>query len=366
MHRFGHLEGLRGLLALYVAIGHLFPLADSAIFQGWGSRSPFAIRLLASLFAHGHLAVAAFIVVSGFCLQMALFGRSEKGEVGDLKAWYGRRAMRIAPPYYAALALSGVVCALVTVRYADRAPWSLYAPVTFEAGLSHVLLVQNLSTEWMYKVNGVLWSIAIEAQLYLLFPFLQRPLLKGGRGWAIVVAALIAGILALLVPNGTKLYFHFIPLFVAGMAGAHLAYRPGRRKPPTDRFMLAFLVLTGLALASTRWGFAALAAGDVLFGAAIAALLTALALTEGGAIRALLTRPALVNLGTMSYSLYLIHQPLEQVWYDLRPEWGSTETGGLVWGGLGLVPVVLVCAGFYWAFERPFLRRARARMHDMT
>src|SRR5579884_3183604 len=113
--RLPFLEALRGLAALYVVIGHICTLADPARLLGRTDHAPEWLRSAMRPFQYGHLAVAAFIVLSGFCLQLSLFSNAD-GKIGNLKRWFTRRAKRILPAYYGALALSLVVALTVTVK----------------------------------------------------------------------------------------------------------------------------------------------------------------------------------------------------------------------------------------------------------
>src|SRR5947209_3306286 len=99
------IEGLRGLAALYVVIGHICSMADPGVFMGLRGPGPEWLHVGMQPFGFGHLAVAAFIVMSGFCLQTSLFNGGT-GELTDFKRFFKRRALRILPPYYACLALS--------------------------------------------------------------------------------------------------------------------------------------------------------------------------------------------------------------------------------------------------------------------
>ena len=104
--RLHYLDGLRGLAALQVAFHH----ATSEISMPPGWLSPGWIKAIAFV-PNPRMAVEFFIVISGYCLMMPV-ARS-----GSLKGgWAGfieRRARRILPPYYAAVALSLAIILLV-------------------------------------------------------------------------------------------------------------------------------------------------------------------------------------------------------------------------------------------------------------
>src|SRR4051794_28800194 len=146
--RLDFLDGLRGLSALYVVLHH----ASSEVMGGRLSRLGEAVR---GLLRHGHFAVAVFIVLSGYCLMRPVV-RDPSGRVrGGLVAFFRRRARRILPSYYAALALCWLLIAIFPgLQRPDRVRWDRALPA-FEPGVvaSHLLLVHNLDERWMFKVD---------------------------------------------------------------------------------------------------------------------------------------------------------------------------------------------------------------------
>src|SRR5205807_7495201 len=111
-------------------------------------------RHLLFLALFGRLAVALFIVISGFCLMLPV-SRRELDLRGGVPRFFAKRARRILPPYYASIVLALL---LLPVRVGK---WDL---------LSHLLLIQNLDPTRAVAINGVLWSIAVEWQIYFWFP----------------------------------------------------------------------------------------------------------------------------------------------------------------------------------------------------
>src|SRR4051794_18592851 len=99
------LDGLRGAAAMFVVLHHMwldtwptFPVNTGPWWLGW--------------LLYGHMAVAVFIVVSGFSL--ALVPLSNGGRLpGGIRRFVRRRAWRILPAYWAALIVSMVVTVVV-------------------------------------------------------------------------------------------------------------------------------------------------------------------------------------------------------------------------------------------------------------
>lgn len=359
--RLDFVEGMRGLAALYVVLGHFVSMVDPRFLVGGRSASPPWLRPFLAPFVYGHLAVAAFIVISGFCLQWALF-RSGDGHFRGGKRFFRRRALRILPAYYACLLLSILVTATVTPRFAGTLPFDTYLPLTGGTVLTHALLIHNLFTEHMYKLNGVLWSIAVEAQLYLVFPLLVAALWRWGRRATLLGTLVLALVLIGLVPGAGKLYFWFLPLFVGGMAAAHIAFRPQLAlgvRPKAAGVLVLALVLTTIV---GTLGRLSIVWTDLAFGAAVAAFLYRVVVAPGGVAERVLAWRPLVGLGTFSYSLYLVHHPLQQVLWSLKPNVLVSPRANLAY--LLVVALPLIVA-FAWAFarlfERPFMARAKRR-----
>lgn len=354
-YRLPFIEGIRGLAALYVVIGHICSMSDPRAFQGQTSHAPLWVQQAMAPFWNGHLAVAAFIVVSGFCLQMSLFPGKD-GRIKRLGEYLKRRARRMLPAYYACLAASVAVCLTITVNQKGM-PFEQYLPVTQQNVLAHLLLVHNWSPEWMYKLNGVLWSIAIEAQLYLVFPVLVFLAFRAGRLGTALITSMVGFGVVYQWPETVKLYPWYLALFTFGLLAAHLAYRPSLKQGTMPRLaMWSSLVLGVACLVELRQG-AWLPLTDALGAGAVACLLySGLTRPNHWFLKILGCRP-LAWLGLFSYSLYLMHHPIQQILYVNRPAWASNEAGLFTYF-LYCIPAILAGAWmFWWLFERPFLRR---------
>lgn len=110
----GFIDASRALAALYVLFGHMFlqlvpyHAAMAATKQGLEKLLTF---ISVAFFRHGHIAVAVFIVISGFCLMIPL-ARHDKVELDGKGGFIKRRAWSILLPHFAAL---GIALLLFTV-----------------------------------------------------------------------------------------------------------------------------------------------------------------------------------------------------------------------------------------------------------
>src|SRR2546423_3622972 len=217
--RVAGLDGVRGLAALFVVVNHVFLRA----FPGYPvDRAPF----WAGWFIYGRFAVVVFIVLSGFSLALAPARHGWR--LDAVSRFAARRARRILPAYWAALAFSLAVAWLIVPPPGQGLPDS-------KSALVNGLLVQNIVGA--PSPNRSLWSMAVEAQLYLVFPLL---LLTVRRFGAIVMVATVTPVLAAVgivgphVPRLDTFVIQSAPdlaaLFAVGILAAGIVgASPGRR-----------------------------------------------------------------------------------------------------------------------------------------
>ena len=165
-----YLEGMRGLSALYVVYHHAY---QDVMLRTGAAPLPHLLAKLLIIFNYGHYSVNIFIVLSGYCLMLPVITASEHKLRGGIGSYLYRRARRILPPYYAALALSYIalvpLVALESRLGTLNSGWNyvLSPKVIF----SHLLLMFNLF-DWGIFQNKPLWSVATEWQIYFFFPLL--------------------------------------------------------------------------------------------------------------------------------------------------------------------------------------------------
>jgi peptidoglycan/LPS O-acetylase OafA/YrhL len=348
--RIAGLDGVRGLAALYVVVNHIFLRA----FPGYpADTAPF----WAAWFIYGRFAVVVFIVLSGLSLTLAPARHGWR--LDGLSRFARRRAWRILPPYWAALALSLLVAWLIVPPPGEAAPdaWSV---------LVNGLLVQNIVVA--PTPNRAFWSIAVEAQLYLLFPLLL--LLVRRRGAVVMVAAVTAvvAVIGIVGPHVAGIDTFVIQsapdlaaLFAVGvLAGGIVIAGERRRSWPWAWIALAAAtpVLATIAWHGSVWTLDRLYWIDLALGPAIACLLAALVTGRPAPLlRALDSRP-IRGLGLSSYSLYLIHGPIVVVVYEkvVAGRVGHGAPSFLLAVAL-IVPLTVIAArGFAAVFEIPFQR----------
>jgi peptidoglycan/LPS O-acetylase OafA/YrhL len=350
--RLDFLDGIRALAALFVVVHHMY----LAVYAGFPANNGPAV--LAPLL-YGHFGVAVFIVVSGFSLGLAPAKRDWHLGRGGYWVFMRRRAWRIIPPYWAALAVSVALVAVIGVRTHETVSWKGVA--------THFLLVQDLVEG--RTPNGAFWSIAVEWQLYWVFPlllFLRRrwgPVALTALAVAGVVVVGVAGdhgggtVVDKILAMSPQLGALFVFGLVAAAATARMASADARRS--WGALALAALATTVVACA---WMGTQRAAGDLywldlVIGAAMACCLAFVVLAAGSRTRRAFEWTPLQRIGRFSYSLYLVHAPLLLLAWVYVVEPLDVPSGAKLAAMLGLVlPVVVgLSYGFFLMVERPFL-----------
>ncbi|MFI2205533.1 acyltransferase family protein [Streptomyces sp. NPDC020192] len=295
------LDGLRGLAALYVVLFHCWLYT----FPGYpdSSAPPWLEGLM-----FGRLAVVFFLVLSGFSLAISPARHGWRS--GGFGQFLRRRAWRILPPYWAALAMSLIISWSVV-------PASHSGPPTGTSILVYGLVAQDMFTA--PTPNGAFWSIGVEAELYLLFPLLL--FIRRWWGAAVLVACVTLPVIArgLMATDASPvegdnwLAPHLAPVFAAGLVGAGIVVASDRvQRLPWGWFaVLAALPVLALGvMQGSVWTVNHYFWIDLAIAPALTMLLAAVATGRPAILVRLLTTRPIQSLGSFSYSLYLIHLPI--------------------------------------------------------
>lgn len=361
-NRLAYIDAVRGFAALWVFLLHIHGYWLDNVRPPTLSLDGVVVKAI----AFGGAGVDIFIVLSGFCLTLPLL-RGGRGELSRMstRGFFRRRAYRLLPAYFAALALVMAIELIPSVR-----PLLVARDLTWTDLVTHVTLTFPFFGETLGSVNGSLWSISLEATLYLGFPVLL--LIHRWKGMRAV----------LLTTVGVALLWAAFSAYWRG-SGAHPQFLPELDKLFPARWvqfalgMWAATVVRHPRGGELRWALPALAGAAPVGVASYVLGLDLVALLAWGLVGAALlvamsTAPArffargplrwLTALGVISYSFYLLHQPILLL---------TSGLGDLV--GLGLVGTVLLAlatAGtltfaaaslFFHGIEKPFLVRGSMR-----
>lgn len=343
-----YLDGLRGIAIALVLVFHV------------GLRiGPTGVRVVDLIVQQGFQGVALFLVLSGFCLSYPALQRRAAGSAVWFtpSSFFSRRLVRILPPYYVALA---VFVALKLVNEWHHSFATKDAHLTIPNILSHLFLIHNL-TPYATSINGPFWSLGLEWQWYWVFPIVLVLSI-----WRPTATAVGCALVALGWHLGTNDLWGLGALparlfeFTAGVVAARLVVDGAI---PRQRLLVAILFGALLLLelpyfeASNRLT-AFLAAGwftHLLCGALFTSLL--LLGASSRKLNAVLSWRPLLTLGFVSYSVYLIHQPVvDQIIDHARHIHALAHHAVLLWP-IGLASGILAGAAFFFCVERLCLRR---------
>ena len=311
--RYNYVEGIRALACLTVVLNHAVAEAYPVLYH---VDIPPMLSFLNLWFAFGHHAVTAFIVVSGFCLGLPLASADFSKPVA-FGQFMARRIARIVPPYYAALVISLLVC-FAMFKFPSAMHFDFSAHPRPSDIAAHFLLIQNVFGTG--QINYSFWSIATELHIYVLFPFLVA-MLRKRNGWMAVGAIAVAAYGISYLVMDTRLdraAVHFVAAFICGIAASWVT----RSEHPVAMRLRALSVwpfvslggLTGIVFWTKSLPYsqyqAFQMAQDAVVMIAITALLIACTKVKSP-LRILLEAKPLVWIGERSYSLYLLHVPIQ-------------------------------------------------------
>jgi peptidoglycan/LPS O-acetylase OafA/YrhL len=296
--RIASLTSIRGIAAWWVAFHNMrayLPLAPDG--------------LLAAAAQRGYLAVDLFFVLSGFVLQINYGRAMQNPSWTAIRAYAVARVARVYPLHLfmcAVFLLNPLVLRLHTghwvhgVRYA----WSYY--------FLSLLLIQNWGFTDQLGWNVPAWSISAELGAYLLFPlaaFIAARWLRNGMAvliWVGVPLLLLAALFYAAGAGSTDDYIWRLGLprcvlqFLAGLAIGQWFLNRG---DPSLRLQATLLLLAGTLVAAWQYGdvpdYFCMPASFVMIVFALSA--------KRSPFTRVLDTPALVYLGTISYSTYLCH-----------------------------------------------------------
>ncbi len=320
MERLKCLDGLRGVLAVYVMLSHMAPFA---LFPPW----------LASALSHGGAAVDVFFILSGLVIARSLerFGYRAR-------PFLVARVARIFPVFLAMFAVAVAVQPLSAGF--ERMPWigadspafSIWsqgwpsgwaAEIAAHLTMTHGLFPDAVLPDAWVSFLGAAWSLSTEWQFYVL------ALLLGRRAWFVLLGLAVAGVVwGAVTPEAWHFSRAFLPnkagYFVLGMMSAGLVGVPhpsssgltrGPPQPPavpmavlgSSPKMTFFWVMTAvLALGWWQGGFGKLVPPLVW------AVCLGAEFRDGWLSALLRSRPA-QWLGGLSYSLYLANEPAQKL-----------------------------------------------------
>ena len=265
---------------------------------------------------NGYLGVDIFFVISGFVITSSLYQRPSKNFKDFISGFYERRIKRLVP----ALSVFVLIMSIAICLFNPEPILSLQTGLTSLFGLSNLYLLKQ-STDYFASSTELnvfthTWSLGVEEQFYILFPFLiwfsgfGRQTKNDARNLFVIVGALsitsFIGFLYLYPINQSAAYFLMPTRFWEMAAGCLLFIGLQKRKsiekllekfPP----IIVIALIVGIMYLPMSWATASTVAVVTLSAILIACL------KKQTTAYTIFTHSKVVYVGHISYSLYLWH-----------------------------------------------------------
>lgn len=359
---FSALEGLRAWLAIWVAIGHGLQTSGYLTLSGIGS-----------LLLAGDAAVHVFIILSGFVISHLLISRRER-----YIPYITRRFFRLFPAYFFACALGYGAMHLwpevvTNVSWAEAPGWAAYKESVLEIagqslnntiahGLLHLTMLHGIvPTEILPRAAMTFlpaaWSVSLEWQFYLLAPIIVYACLSG-KATRLAVASITLILFSAYhlgvfgqFPIGSFI-LNGAPYFALGIISRLWIFEGGQNK-----HLLCIPFLISLAIAEFM-GHRYL--GPIVwFGFFFFFCLPAKNRIRSLALTAV-DNNITNKIGRASYSLYLLHRPIQVAFAWFAINFGISSQPALLATQIAAVFVTIILSLVTWKYiEIPWQIRGK-------
>lgn len=355
-----HLKSLDGVRAIAVGLVMLFHFGYFPV--GW-------------------VGVQIFFVLSGYLITGILLQARNNSFSAYVSSFYWNRALRIMPLLYAFILISAAAYILLRVPHSFGSDWPWL--ISFSANFAR-MRPEDLGPSFVH-----IWSLAVEQQFYLIWPFLVFFLPP--KAFKLIVLAMIAfspllrlAMFELLTHRGfgdiyagKAVYVLPVAQFDAFAAGAAISVWGLNRLRHAARWFAAVTAITAVAgfavlvcvnfrshnafIASFGYAMYLLPAYGYVWGYSLLNALFMLGLVcalQGHTSTVLLQTKALVWIGKISYGIYVYHLPLLLLGVLLIEKGGFDIHGPLrpvFFATWAIVVLIVADQSFRW-LETPFLK----------
>jgi len=361
-------DHLRGIAALLVLLYHSTQIigadiAHKSIFISQNDYGYTHWNIFKSLISEGSFGVALFMTLSGFIFTFGLYKKRL-----DIKGFFRNRFVRIYPLYIFLIFLSLYMYANLQPDLLQSVILSIFPFANLNGGVIATGIVASAA---------MFWTIAVETQFYLVFPFLIRFLNehKFKLLWGIVGLFITVRLVAFLSGDVNMSLFGYFSIFgrmdqfIIGMMGAYvfLNKKSFLKKRPYAYLAISTFAILLLLLIINRlrhhFGFTAFENFYVILptieGLTSAALIVSYVNIFREKTRSLVSK-ALAKLGELSYSIYLTHFMILSLItsrIDLPNILGSWWWSALFYGIFLVTPLAIGFSLLTYSFiEKPFLQ----------
>jgi peptidoglycan/LPS O-acetylase OafA/YrhL len=361
--RLGVLDGLRGIAILLVVWYHVWQITFL----------PAPFEALEFIPETGFVGVDLFFFLSGFVIAYPFVRAQFAGRAAPSWRHFAyRRFMKIGPSY---------VLSIVVVLALGYTHFTSVAQAVRDL-VTHLLFIHDWFAATYGSINGVLWSLAVEIQFYVLFPLLWWCFAR--NPWATAAGMTLTAVIyrweaghCCLRTYGPQLIDNLpgvLDIFAAGMLAAYLYVRLGERAADDRVRVLGLAVACAgtagfVALLMNLYAFRTVDMWDTVwsihnrswFGLAFLAIAVG-SLLAPRRWQQLLGNPVLLFFAAISYNLYLYHQALARglVAVHVPPSVSADPRDDQHWQVtftlVAFALATLQAAAVTFFFERPLLK----------
>jgi len=330
------IQFLRGIAAFFVLLCH-------SVMNGYFPEH----TILYEVFCQGYIGVHIFFIISGFILPYSMYRKDY--QLGDFFSFFAKRIARIEPPYIVSIAL------VLFLNYVNTiTPW--YTGPSFTIDWPNVfghLGYLNTFTRWPW-LNWAYWTLAIEFQYYIIIALVYPLITHKNKAvllttfYALMACFFIHPASVWVLPfkpfdtvapptsDSAMQILPFLPFFLTGIALFLLKVK----KITLPELLVA--LLCSFTLFYYRYGL-------VVFSISVVTVLCISYIKK--------VPDPLMFLGTISYSLYLVHDIIVSRFEALLQRY--THFPLLVWWVLSLIGCILAAYIYYILIEKPFLKLSK-------
>ena len=376
-------DGFRVMCVLFVGWFHIWQQSWLAPVLNVGRMT---INLSGPVRA-GYMFVDLMILLSGFLLFLPYARSREEGDpLPDLRTYYTRRALRILPSYYLCVLITFLVDGLRGYSSARQMLLDLVGHLTFTHNQFYESYIGT-------RLPGVLWTLAVEVQFYLIAPLIGRAFVR--RPFAVYAGMTAAAFFYRFVYvaglSDTSLYFNRLPamldVYANGMLAAWAFVRLNGRKrlkaSPTAGcagVVICLMSLAGIfAITNAQYhipnGYEAIRYGQMLYRFPLTAL-GALFLIGGSFasrwFQWLFSNRLVRFLAGVSYNFYIWHAHIAlrlRAWHippyeSDMPQAAGEQPWQTIYTLLCFAAALAVAIAMTYLWERPMSRRLSSAIKE--
>ncbi len=260
-----------------------------------------AIFLTITPFGYGWTGVQLFLIISGYLIHLSYLKANT--ETYNFKKFYIRRFFRIYPPYL-------VVLVFLAFQYNRE----IFKNINqFWDFASHLIMTYNLQDATFFSFNGAFWSLALEVQLYLIYPLFLWIRSKIGIQKTIYCLLFLYILFTLIfnityIPNFyfalQNLVFKSWIIWGLGAFLAEMHWNNNRLLKSSGWLIIVFLILASLVKTTSI----TLKINDLIWASFYVVFIDYYLNIQK--IGLSFYEKLLAKIGEVSYSMYLIHLPL--------------------------------------------------------